>query len=216
MSRFKIQLKKLNRKSYKLPFHAILHPIDAIEGIKYEKTGSYRICSVILLLWMLSEVLVRKNIGFVFSTTNPDLVNIKDILSGTLAIFLIISVSNFLLCTFMEGEGTYKQIFCFMSYLTLILTIKNLGTILLTSILTIEMASFFTLYSAIFFVWCALYVLAGITVVHQFTIGKTVVNIALTVLGAAIILGIIFLLYSLFQQVASFFYTIYNEISFRL
>jgi hypothetical protein len=215
MNRFRIPLGKLTKKHYRLPFHAILHPVDAIETIKYAKIGSYRICAAILAVWMLSEVLVRKNIGFVFSTSNPDLVNINDILSGTLAIFLILSVSNYLLCTFMEGEGTYKQIFCFMSYLTLILIIKNIGTIILTSILTIEMASFFTLYSAIFYVWCALYILAGITAVHQFAIGKSVLNIVLTVVGAAIIIGLLFLLYSLFQQVASFFYTIYNELSFR-
>lgn len=216
MNRFKVKLNKLNKKSFKLPFRAIIHPIDTIEEIKYEKSGSYRICIGILFIWIISEVLVRKNIGFVFSTSNPDLVNIKDIFSGTLAIFLILSVSNFLLCTFMEGEGTYKQIFCFMSYLTMILVFKNIGTILLTSILTIEMASFFALYSAIFFIWCTLYVLCGITAVHQFTIKKTIMNIIFTIAGAAVIIGLLFLLYSLGQQVASFFYTIYNEISFRL
>ncbi len=211
-------IKKLNinRKELLLPFHAIRHPIDAFETMKYEKTGSVVVNGILVLIWLISEVLLRKNRGFIFNNINPDTVNIFDIISGTFAIFVIILIANLLLCIFMEAEGTGKQVFSFMSYAVLILTFYNIGMILLTSILSIEMASFILLYSMCFYVWIGVYIFTGLMTVHQFGFSKTIKNIFLTLLGALLIAGLIFLLYSLYQQVASFFYTIYNEMIFRI
>lgn len=208
--------KRMTVEKVFLPFRALVHPLDTYEEMKYKKNGSYRVGFILLLLWLLSEVLVRKNKGFVFNNINPDMVNIFDIISGTLAVFVLLTVSNYLLCIFMEGEGTYKQIFSCFSYGTLLITFFNTGVIILTGILSIEMISFFVLYNWIFYVWGAVYVICGIMSVHQFSLKKSLLNIFLTVVGFAVMAGVLFLLYSLYQQVASFFYTIYNEILFRI
>ena len=51
---------------------------------------------------------------------------------------------------------------------------------------------------------------------HQFTARQTLWNLLLTVFGMLIIAFIALLIYSLFQQVYVFIFTIFNEIMFRL
>jgi len=201
---------------WKIPFYSLIHPVDGLETLRYKNLYSMRVNAVILFVWLVSEVMVRKNRGFVFTNTNPDTVNVIDVFVGTLAVFFLLTIANLMLCTFMDAEGKYKDIVSAGCYATLLLSACNFLTILLTSVLSIEMMPFFVLFNAIFYVWIGLYLLGAVMAIHQFSIMKTVANLLLTVLGVVLIAALLFLLYSLGQQVASFFYTIYNEILFRL
>ena len=58
--------------------------------------------------------------------------------------------------------------------------------------------------------------LFGMKACHQYTFTKTIVCIILTVIGMLLILFLLVLLMSLFQQVWLFFYTIYTEILYRI
>ncbi|MOA62650.1 hypothetical protein D3C78_1881390 [compost metagenome] len=64
-------------------------------------------------------------------------------------------------------------------------------------------------------IWCAGLLIAGTMTVHQFTMGKTLVTMLLTLIMAAIVIFLMLLLYSLFQQMIDFVYGIYTELIFR-
>lgn len=51
---------------------------------------------------------------------------------------------------------------------------------------------------------------------HQYTFSKTLVCIILTIIGMLLILCLLVLIMSLFQQVWLFFLTIYTEIMYRV
>ena len=59
-------------------------------------------------------------------------------------------------------------------------------------------------------------ILSAIKAVHQFSFGKTVALILLTILAMVAMLFLLILLLTLFQQVLIFIFTIYTELSYRL
>jgi ABC-type Na+ efflux pump permease subunit len=52
--------------------------------------------------------------------------------------------------------------------------------------------------------------------VHQFSFGKTLALILLTLVAMILVLFLLVLLLTLFQQVLIFIFTIYTELSYRL
>jgi DNA-binding beta-propeller fold protein YncE len=208
-------VRRLARVHFKLPLYTIFHPIDGLETIKYTKINSNIVSFIILALFITSDTMLRKSAGFIYTWHDPELISLFDVILERMVVFLLITVANFLLCTFMEGEGTYKEIFAAASYCTLIFTFMNIGALILTQFMSIEMMSFFVLYNMIFYVWCGIYVVCAVMAVHQFGFYKALANIFFTIIFLALIAGLIFLLYSLYMQVASFFYTVFNELQFR-
>lgn len=51
--------------------------------------------------------------------------------------------------------------------------------------------------------------------IHQYSFGRTVLSLLLTLFGMAVIVFLIVLLYTLMQQTLSFFQSIYMEVSLR-
>ena len=58
--------------------------------------------------------------------------------------------------------------------------------------------------------------LLGIQEIHEYSKGKMVSTLLLTVIGAAIIVFVALLFFSLLQELGSFVYSIYREFSLRL
>jgi hypothetical protein len=56
---------------------------------------------------------------------------------------------------------------------------------------------------------------SGMKAVHQYSVPKTLLSMAFTVLAMVIMLFVIVLLVALFQQIYIFFYTIYTELLYR-
>jgi hypothetical protein len=64
--------------------------------------------------------------------------------------------------------------------------------------------------------WSAVELIMGMFQTHRLSFKMVIANITLTAAGAAVIVFFLFLLYSLFQQLYMFFYTIFNELMFRV
>jgi hypothetical protein len=63
--------------------------------------------------------------------------------------------------------------------------------------------------------WTALMIISGIKAIHQYSVPKTLAAIVFTIGAMAIMLFVVVLLVSLFQQVYIFFSTIYSELLYR-
>ena len=59
-------------------------------------------------------------------------------------------------------------------------------------------------------------IFVGIKTIHEYSIGKMFATLFLTAAAAAIIIFICLLFFSLLQELGSFVYSIYREISLRI
>ena len=60
--------------------------------------------------------------------------------------------------------------------------------------------------------WTAVLLLAGLSTIHQFSFGKTILSVILTIIGIAVIIFLAIMFFGILKQVVSFFTSIYSEI----
>lgn len=195
------------------PFHMLLHPVDCCEErLKRRKMGSYRAVLCILLALFLALNLEWFLTGFLFNTRQAQDYKILIVLVQAGGIYLVWCLANWAVCTLIEGKGSWKEILCMTAYALIPLIAALYVRMLLTNVLTLNESGFITLVLWIGILWSGSLLLAGLAAIHQFSFGKTIASVLLTLLAIAIILFLLTLFYGLIQQLISFVSLIYSEI----
>ncbi len=203
-------------KEIRFAFLSLIHPIRCFEEVKYEGQGNLTVAFGIQLLFFLTTVIARQATGFPFNPNDVDDINVLLVFLGSWGLFLLWLVSNIALTNMMEGEGTPLEVIVCSSYALLPYIVVTLASVFLSNFLTIE-AYVFTQFALYFsYAWCAVSFLIAVMTAHQFSFRKALVNIVLSLFFMAAVAFVLMLTISLLQQVYVFFYTLYNEIVFRL
>ncbi|MEC0206705.1 Yip1 family protein [Paenibacillus lautus] len=202
-------------KEVKYSFHVAFHPFDGFWDLKYENKGRLRIAFMILLAVTVMMIVKRQYAGYVVNFNHPLKLNSFDELKYIVLPFLLWCIANWSLTTLMDGEGKFKEIMIATGYAMLPLIVVSLPNILLSNVITLREASFYYLLDTVASIWFVWLLFVGTMTVHQYTVTKTIITMLLTlvVMGVIIFLGLLF--FSLIQQMVSFVYTIYQELSLR-
>lgn len=203
-------------KEHQYPLYIMVHPVDGYQEMKWNKKASVPLAGAILLLWLLAEILTWQSTGFIFNPNKPNEMNLYLILVKTLVLFSLWVVANWALCTLMDGEGRFADIWVASAYALLPYIITLAVVAVLSNFLVMQEGSFLECAMVIGQGWSIVLMFFAMQVIHQYSVKKTLVSMALTVVGIGIILFLCILLFSLFQQLYIFVYTIYSEIKFRL
>jgi Yip1 domain. len=194
----------------------MFHPFQGFEEIKLKKKGSLRLSVLILAIWFLSAIMSRQLTGFIFNPYRVDKLNIFALLPSTIILFSVWVISNWAFCTLLDGNGSFKEIWIVSSYALVPYITFTFICIFLSNFITIEGAVFLNwIYSAGQW-WTVILMILGLREMHQYTFKKTLMSILLTILGIFIIAFLTLLVFSLYNQVATFFKTIYNELIYRV
>lgn len=202
-------------KEARYSLHVAFHPFDGFWDLKYENKGKLRIALVILLAVTVTMILKRQYAGYVVNFNHPLELNSFDELKYIVLPFLLWCVANWSLTTLMDGEGKFQEIVIATGYAMLPLILIYLPNMLLSNVITLREASFYYLLESAAALWFVWLLFIGTMTVHQYTVTKTIMTMLLTVvvMGVIIFLGLLF--FSLIQQIVSFVYTIYQELSLR-
>jgi len=202
--------------SLQFSFYVIFHPFKGFWDLKHEKKGSMQAALTILVLLIVTYILQRQYTGFIFNENDPKKLNVfTEIISVVLPFFLW-ATANWCITTLMEGEGSFRDIVITTAYALVPLVLIGLPSILLSRIINADEGAFYYFFSVVSMLWSGALILAGSTVTHQYSMGKTVFTSLLSVVGMGLMIFIGLLVFSLLQQMISFVYTIYREIAFRL
>lgn len=196
--------------------YTMFHPVNGFDQVKWEKKGSPVFCILILAAFFLTAVFDQVLTGFIFNTYNPDKISVPSIFLMTMGGFAICYAANWSVSSLMFTEGDERNIFICLCYTLVPYIFTELIYILCTNFANQELVAFLNAIRIIGFLWSGLILFIGTFYVHQLSFGKTVINLLLTVVGILIILFLLLLAYSLTGQIYTFFYTVYNEIVFRL
>ena len=196
--------------------HAVYHPVEGFEDMRWKKSGSLKIAFLIVFLLFLAQIADGRLYGFQFGVTYDKTFNIIPYIVQSIVLFAAWVVGNWSICTLLDGEGTMKNICIYSAYALIPYIAQIFINLILSHILIKDEAVFIQAISIIGTGWSAILLFSAIKSVHQYSFGKTVFAIILTIAAMFIMLFLLVLFVSLVQQVYIFISTIYTEISYRI
>lgn len=196
--------------------HSITHPAEGFEDMRWKKAGSLKIAFAIVLLLFLAQIADGRLYGFQFGISYDKTFNIIPYIVKSIVLFGAWVVGNWAVCTLLDGEGTMKNICIYSAYALIPYIAQIFINILLSHILIQDEAVFMQAIRIIGVGWSVILLFSAIKSVHQYSFGKTVFAIILTIVAMLIMLFLLVLFMSLIQQVYIFISTIYTEISYRV
>ncbi len=195
--------------------NALLHPSDALWQMKRKKDFSYVFSSSIIILWFFIEILEYFATGYIFNENDKDEFNILLSFMSSMGFYILLCTVNWSVSTISDGNGTFKDIFCSLSYGVIPLIVAKLIALMLSYILTLDEAVFRTYVLVIAEVWMVFYFLIALATVHEYSISQVLKNAALTIVGMAFVLFLLFLVFVLIEHTISIFSIVVNEILLR-
>lgn len=196
--------------------HAVTHPFEGFEDMRWKKAGSVKIASGIVLLWFAAAVVYSRLYGFQFYIEPDKMFNILPYLIQTIVLFLTWVVGNWSVCTLLDGEGTMRNIYIYSAYALLPYVVSIFLDTFLSHFLIWDEYIFIQVVGDVGLGWSIVLMFSAIRAVHQYSVGKTLLAILLTIMAMLIMLFLMVLVLSLFQQVYVFVYAIYTETAYRL
>ena len=196
-------------------FYILFHPVTGFEEIKYNKKGSMLYACALCLLFTLANIIRAVVPAFIFRQGRPEDVNILWVSAGCIGGLLIFTAANWLFCTLLDGKGTFRELWVTVCYATLPYTLVSIPLTLAGHLFTMDEAVFYNAMQVLLIAWAAALLFIGLMAMHQFSIPKNLVTILFSAVGIFIILFLLLLLFTLFQNVYAFILTIVNELMFR-
>lgn len=197
--------------------HVIFHPFEGYEDMRWKKQGSMKISMVIVFFLFVAQVFKARFGGFAFNMrAYSDIFNVVPILVQSVVYYLTWVVANWSFCTLLDGEGNMKRIAIYSAYALVPYIIGSILSTAISYFITLDETIWMTAISQIGLWWSVVLMISGMKACHQYSFTKTITCMILTVIGMLLMLCLLVLIMSLFQQVWLFFFTIYTEIMYRV
>jgi hypothetical protein len=136
------------------------------------------------------------------------------LMSILLPVFLW-TVANWGLTTLMDGKGKMGEIYMSIAYALAPSVIINVIMIILSQVITFEEGAVYWFLAGFSTLWTGMLILAGMMMVHDYSIGKTILSSLLTVVGMGVMVFIFVIFFSLVSDAIAYFISLYKEILFR-
>ena len=196
--------------------HAITHPVEGFEDMRWKKSGSLKIAFFIVFMLFLAGIATERLYGFNHYVPYDKIFNIVPYIVKSFVLFGAWTVGNWAVCTLLDGEGTMKNICIYSAYSLVPYVAQLFITTFLSHFLIRDESVFINIITIIGTGWTAVLLFSAIRSVHQYSAVKTVFAIIFTIAAMLIMLFLLILLLFLIQQVAIFFMTLFTEISYRV
>jgi hypothetical protein len=200
---------------YGFPLYTALHPSDGFDQFKSREIPSYRLSLIFVLALFFLQTFKFFCTGYSFNMNRPIDYQFLITLFLSVGLFILFVVANWSVCTLLNGKGSLKEItaVCAYSLLPYLLSLF-IGT-LMSNILTVEESVFISMITIVGLLWSVFILVVGLQSIHQYSFGRTIGSILLTIIGMFIIAFLMVLFYTLLQQLINFIRSLMTEISLR-
>lgn len=196
--------------------HAITHPFEGFEDMRWKKAGSLKIAFFIVFLLFISQIAEERLYGFQFYISYDKIFNIVPFIMKSVVIFAAWTIGNRAVCTFLDGEGTLRNICIYSAYAFVPYIAQSFINTLLSHILIRDEFVFMEAIRITGVCWTIMLLFSAVKAVHQYSFRQTIAAVIFTVAAMLIMLFLLVLFMSLIQQIYLFISTVYMEISYRL
>ena len=204
------------KDSLRYALHVITHPFDGFWDLVHEKRGTMAAAHTFLFLFLIIRVLQLMLTNFQFISAPVQYINVLEEMGSLLLPFIVLCIANWAMTTLFECKGRFKDIYMAMCYALVPYIIIQLPMILISNMLTYEEGSLYSVMINFSVIWSAFLAFVGLMEIHDYGPGKTFIFIIVTIVGAAVILFLVLVFFSLLSDAVAFFVSFYREIVFRL
>lgn len=202
-------------KTLRYSLYVITHPLDGFWDLTHEKRGSVAAANIIIAVSLLTTVFKLQFTSFIFNKVIWEYVNIIEIILGFILPIILGCVANWALTTLFNGKGTMKQIYMAIGYALTPYVIIQLPMIFISNLMTVQEGAFYFYLTSFSNIWCAFLIVCATMMIHDYTLGKTVLTLIATAIGIMVIIFVFLLFFSLVTDAAAYFISLYKEVVFR-
>lgn len=204
------QVKQVNQFLYM--FYFLKNPADACYGVKRAKKTSTLSAVLILGLLFVLYILGLVYTGFIFNNTIiEETILVKEAFKIVIPILIFI-ISNYLISSLMEGEGTFKAVFInTIGALTPIIVIYPF-VILLSNVITTNESFIYSFGIFGMMLWSVILLYFNIKETHNYSISQTFVNLIISLIFMVVIIVILLIIYLMVAQISGFVIDIIKEV----
>jgi hypothetical protein len=203
-------------KTLKYSLYVCTHPLDGFWDLTHEKRGSIAAANVIVFASVIIEIMRLTLTNFQFIKINMENFNAVIVLMRILLPVFLWTVANWGLTTLMDGKGNMVDIYMTVSYALVPYVIINTIMIILSQVLTFDEGAVYWFLAGFSTLWTGILILAGMMMVHDYSIGKTILSSFLTIIGMGVMVFIFVIFFSLISDSIAYFISLYKEILFRV
>jgi hypothetical protein len=203
-------------QTLKYSMYTAVHPLDGFWDLTHEKRGSIAAANVIVVLAVLVEVLRLTLTNFQFILINMEYFNAVIVMMQILLPIFLWVVSNWSLTTLMDGKGRMPDIYMAVAYALAPSVIINAVMIVLSRLITYDEGAVYWVLAGFSMFWTGILILAGMMMIHDYSLTKTVLSSLLTIVGMGVMVFIFVVFFSLISDAAAYFVSLYKEILFRV
>ena len=199
---------------YLYPFYICKHPRDGFLELRANKKGSTAVVVITVLLWLFVELFYRAATGYDMNKFDAADTSLLRTAVVTVAMYAMVCISNWCVCTLMEGKGKLKDICVVAANALVPYIIARFVTTVLSWVLAGDEQIFLTYAVVVAEVWGAIIAFSGLQEMHEYSFAKTIYSIVLTIACLIIMFFIILMLLILFEQLYYFIVTVMFEIRY--
>lgn len=202
----------IKNKQVRLMLKTLTHPFLTFEEIKEKKQGSLIISVILVALFYITAVMQVLCGGFMFTQYDPASFNSLWVLVRSAGLVLLFVISNWMICTLLQGKGTMREILIVTSYSLLPIIIERFVRILLTNVLLPTEAMFLTGLDAVAIGFAIFLIIVGLMKIHDFEMLRLAGTGLLSIGWMAVLVFLIILVGMLVQQMGGFVVTVFLEL----
>lgn len=199
---------------YLYPFYICRHPRDGFLELKANKKGSSIVVLITVSLWLFVELFYRVATDFDMNSFKSADTSLLRTAVTTVVMFLMVCLSNWCICTLMEGKGKLKDICVVAANALVPYIIVRFVTTILSWVLAGDEQVFLTYAVTVAWIWAALIAFSGLQEIHEYSFVKTITAIFLTIVCLIIMFFLALMLLILFEQLYFFVTTLIFEIRY--
>ena len=196
----------------KYSYNVLLHPLDTIEGVRYKKT---KINLKAALIIMAAAYLVR--IAYIYIVHYPlasiEVADANPIFEAVKLFIVPLTwvPAAFAATSISEGESKFGEIF-FTSMLALLpFIVINVPLMFVSNILSKSQQSWYGIFSAAAYLWMFLILVFSMKILNNYSLGKTIRMVIVTIFMMLVIWLVLGLFYILFARLVQFVLEVMKE-----
>lgn len=188
---------------------ALRKPGELFYRVKRDRFG-YAGAFVLFFLFIIVYLIDLYGSGFLFRESDPG--NALYRLVIVAGVFLLYVAVNYLMSTFSDGEGKFREVFVSSCYALLPYIILTLPMTLLSHYLTYNESFIHDFYRDVTIGWTLFLLIFSMKRIHNYSFWETVKNVILILFAMVIIVVVGLLVYSFIGQLLDFIVSVIKEV----